>query len=180
VQLPKIRDILQHPYFSTFPNQLAQCSQRGSPSVLSQDEDGRLFVVPSRPPAKSPDDSKWRTSGPAVPHRHINPCNLSYRPFDSLPKDMSFETKRQELRLLKIASPISISSLTCICSAAHCRSQEPTRCTTQDTRSRTAVMAKGYLHTLNWAEVWNFEYNWNYANIKIPNGFLRCGILKWN
>ena len=25
----------------------AQCSQRGSPSVLSQDEDGRQFVVPS-------------------------------------------------------------------------------------------------------------------------------------
>jgi len=26
----------------------AQCSQRGSPSVLGKDEDGRHFVVPSR------------------------------------------------------------------------------------------------------------------------------------
>ncbi|PUU81786.1 hypothetical protein B9Z19DRAFT_1121691 [Tuber borchii] len=43
-----------------------QCSQRGSPSVLSPDEDGRLFVVPSRPPGKLPDDSGWGTSGPTV------------------------------------------------------------------------------------------------------------------
>ena len=45
-----------------------QCSQRGSPSVLSEDEDGRHFVVPSRPPAKLPDNWGLRTSGPAVPH----------------------------------------------------------------------------------------------------------------
>ena len=45
-----------------------QCSQRGSPSVFSEDEDGRRFVVPSRPPAKLPDDYTLRTSGPSVPH----------------------------------------------------------------------------------------------------------------
>jgi len=32
-----------------------QCSQRGSPSVLSQDEDGRQFVVPSGHFLKLPD-----------------------------------------------------------------------------------------------------------------------------
>jgi len=35
-----------------------QCSQRGSPSVWSQDEDGRLFVVPSCPPDKLPGHSE--------------------------------------------------------------------------------------------------------------------------
>ena len=35
-----------------------QCSQPSSPSVLSPDEDGRLFAVPSRPPPKLPDDSE--------------------------------------------------------------------------------------------------------------------------
>jgi len=52
---------------------LSQCSQRGSPSVFSQDEDGRRFAVPSRPPAKLPDDAEWRTSGPAVPHYDSTP-----------------------------------------------------------------------------------------------------------
>ena len=32
-----------------------QCSQRGSPSVLSQDQDGRRLVVPSRHFLKLPD-----------------------------------------------------------------------------------------------------------------------------
>ena len=36
--------VLDPTYFS---NGLGQCSQRGSPSVLSQDEDGRQLVVPS-------------------------------------------------------------------------------------------------------------------------------------
>jgi len=34
---------------------VSQCSQRGSPSVLSQDEDGRQFVVPSGHFLKLPD-----------------------------------------------------------------------------------------------------------------------------
>ena len=46
-----------------------QCSQRASPSVLRWDEDGRLLALPSRAPAKMPDDSEWRTSGPTVPRR---------------------------------------------------------------------------------------------------------------
>jgi len=46
-----------------------QCSQRASPSVWRWDEDGRLLAVPSRPRAKMPDDSEWRTSGPTVPRR---------------------------------------------------------------------------------------------------------------
>jgi len=88
-----------------------QCSQRGSPSVLSQDEDGRLFVVPSRPPAKLPDDSERRKSGPTVPHHYINPCNVSVRQFDSCAR-ICFETKRQELGLHGMVSPIRTSSLT--------------------------------------------------------------------
>jgi len=50
-----------------------QFSQRGSPSVSSEDEEGRLFVAPSRPPAKLPDDLEWSTSGPAIHHHDITP-----------------------------------------------------------------------------------------------------------
>ena len=52
-----------------------QCSQRGSPSVLGQDEDGRHFVVPSRLFQNLPDKLEQRTrmddivSSPTVPHR---------------------------------------------------------------------------------------------------------------
>jgi len=52
-----------------------QCSQRGSPSVLGQDEDGRHFVVPSRLFQNFPDKLEQRTrtddivSSPTVPHR---------------------------------------------------------------------------------------------------------------
>ena len=35
-----------------------QCSQPSSSSILSPDEDGRLFAVPCRPPPKLPDDSE--------------------------------------------------------------------------------------------------------------------------
>ena len=38
-----------------------QCSQRGSPSVLSQDEDGRQNVVPSRHFLKLPDKQEQKT-----------------------------------------------------------------------------------------------------------------------
>ena len=37
------------------PTTFSQCSQRGSPSVLSQDQDGRQLVVPSRHFLKLPD-----------------------------------------------------------------------------------------------------------------------------
>ena len=143
----------------------AQCSQRGTPSVLSQDEDGRLFAVPSRPPAKLPDDSEWRTSGPTVPHRYISPCNVSVWPFDSCAR-ICFETKRQELRQHKIVSPIPLPRL----SLSRLPSSEYR---TRNTRSRTAVMTKGLLHTLNWAETGSVEYTWNCASIKIPNGLMR-------
>ena len=92
-------------------NNLKQCSQRGSPSVLSQDGDGRLFAIPSCPPAKLHDDCEQRTSVPGVPYHYINPSNVSAQPFDSFRQDMSFETKRQELRLHKIVRSISTSSL---------------------------------------------------------------------
>jgi len=52
-----------------------QCSQRGSPSVLGKDEDGRHFVVPSRLFLNLPDKQEPRTrtddivSSPTVPHR---------------------------------------------------------------------------------------------------------------
>ena len=40
---------------------------------MSQDEDGRLFVVPSRPPAKLPDDSERRTSALQSPTVILTP-----------------------------------------------------------------------------------------------------------
>ena len=65
-----------------------QCSQRGSLSVLIQDEDGRLFVVPSRALAKLPDNPEWRTSGPVVPHHDITPVRSKLSFFDSLRHNM--------------------------------------------------------------------------------------------
>jgi len=100
-------------------------------------------------------------------------------------QDMNFKTKRQGLKLHKIARPISTSSLTWIWAVGHCRSQEATRRTTQDTRNWTAVMLRdtsissigprsGILSIPRTVLISNC------ANIKIPNGFMRCGILKCN
>jgi len=63
-----------------------QCSQRGSPSVLGQDEDGRHFVVPSRLFQNLPDKLEQRTrtddivSSPTVPRR-LPPSSAVFRCF---------------------------------------------------------------------------------------------------